>query len=100
MAHGSINAQLVVTSGVVSQRRVTKALLQVSPRAYQARARELVVKTKPVPYKAPCFGYKGHFDKKEKLAQSYGCTHVLFVDGWSRLIAGFTSMPVKNPILI
>ena len=49
MAHGSINAQLVVTSGVVSQRRVTKALLQVSPRAYQVRARELVVKTKPVP---------------------------------------------------
>ena len=65
MAHGSINAQ--VTSGVVSQRRVTKALLQVSPRAYQARARELVVKAKPVPYKAPYFGYKGHFDKKEKL---------------------------------
>ena len=53
-----------------------------------------------MPYKAPYFGYKGHFDKKEKLTQSYGCTHVLFVDGWSKLIAGFTSMPVKNPILI
>ena len=44
MAHGSFNAQLLVTSSVVSQRRVTKALLQVSPRAYQAKARELVVR--------------------------------------------------------
>ena len=44
MAHGSFNAQLLVTSSVVSQRRVTKALLQVSPRANQAKARELVVR--------------------------------------------------------
>ena len=28
------------------------------------------------------------------------CTHVLFVDGCSRLTAGFASMPVKKPILI
>ena len=98
--HGSINAELGVTSGAVSQRRVAKALHQVAPRAYQARARDLVVRTNPVPYKAPHFGYKGHFDQNEKLAQSYGCTHVLFVDGCSRLMAGFASMPAKNPILI
>ena len=97
MTHGSINAQLDVTSDAVSQRRVAKALHQVEPRAYQARARDLVVRTNPVPYKAPYFGYKSHFDQNEKLAQSYGCT---FVDGCSRLIAGFASMPVKNPILI
>ena len=59
-----------------------------------------MVRTNPVLYKAPYFGYKGHFDQNESLAQSYGCTHVLFVDGCSRLTAGFASMPVKKPILI
>ena len=69
MAHGSINAQLGVTSGAVSQRRVAKALHHVTPRAYQARTRDLVVRTNPVSYTAPCFGYKGHFDQNEKMTQ-------------------------------
>ena len=47
MTHGSINAQLDVTSDAVSQRSVAKALHQVEPRAYQARARDLVVRTNP-----------------------------------------------------
>ena len=53
-----------------------------------------------MPYKAPYFGYKGHFDQNQKLAQCYGCIYVLVVDECSRLIAGFASMSVKNPILI
>ena len=53
-----------------------------------------------MPYTATYFGYKGHFDQNEKLAQCYGCARVLFVDECLRLIAGFASMPVKNPILI
>ena len=77
MTHGSINAQLGVTSSAISQRRVAKALHQVAPRAYKARARDLAVRTNPVPYKAPYFGYKGHFDQNEKLTQSCGCTHVV-----------------------
>ena len=78
--HGSINAQLGVTSGAVSQRKIAKALHQVAPRVYKARARDLVVRTNTVPYTAPYFGYKGHFDQNEKLAQYYGCTNMLFVD--------------------
>ena len=52
MTHRKINAQLGVTAGAVSQRRVAKAIHQVAPRAYQARARYLVVRTKVVIYGA------------------------------------------------
>ena len=36
----------------------------------------------------------------KKIDQDYGCTHVLLIDGCSRLIIGFTSIPIKNPILL
>ena len=78
----------------------SKALHEVAPRDYQARARDIVVRTNPVPFKASYFGYKGHFEQNGKLAQSCSCTHVLFVDGCSRLMAGFANKSVKNPVLI
>jgi hypothetical protein len=57
-------------------------------------------RTNPIPYYAPYFGYKGHFDQNEKVAQDFGMTHVYFTDGCSRFIVGSVTMPVKNPILI
>lgn len=49
----------------------------------------------PVPYRAVFFGEKLHFDQNEKLAM-YGVTHVLAVDGYSRKVVGFVTIPVKN----
>ena len=67
---------------------------------HEARARDLLIKTNPVPYFAPYFGFKAHLDQNERIGQAYGCTHVLMIDGCSRLIVGFTSIPMKNPVLI
>lgn len=39
-------------------------------------------------------------DQNEKIGQRYGCTHVALIDGCSRMIVGYASMPVKNPIII
>ena len=39
-------------------------------------------------------------DQNEKLGQAYGCTHVALIDGCSRMIVGYASMPIKNPIVI
>ena len=100
MMQGSLRAQIGVISGAISQRRVSVALRTVAPDAYEARTRDLLERTNPVPYVSPCFGYKCHFDQNEKIGQHYGCTHVAMIDGCSRLVAGFASMPIKNPILI
>ena len=48
--------------------------------------------TNPVPYFAPYSGFKTHLNQNEKI--------VLMIDGCSRLIVGYTSTPIKNPILI
>ena len=89
-----------LTGTTVSQRRVAQSLKRIAPNAYSARSRDLLLRTNPVPYYAPFFGYKGHFDQNEKLAQRFGCTEVAFIDGCSRYICGLITLPVKNPILI
>ena len=100
MMQGSIRARLGVLSCAVSQRRVARSLQRPAPMAYEARARDLLERTDPIPYYAPYFGYKCHIDQNENIAQTYGCTHVALLDGCSRMICGFASMQVKNPILI
>ena len=100
MMQGSIRAMLGITSGGVSQRRISEASRRVAPHAFQARTYDTLQRTNPIPYFAPYFGYKGHFDQNEKVAQTFGMTHVYFVDGCSRFILGSVTMPIKNPILI
>ena len=97
---GSIRAFVGSISNVVSQKRVSRALRNVAPVANEARARDLIDRTNPIPYYSPYFGYKCHLDQNEKIGQDYGCTHVVMIDGCSRLVAGFVSLHVKNPILI
>ena len=99
MMQGSIRA-LIGHSHLVSQRRISRALRAVAPMEHEARTRDLLIRTNPVPYFAPYFGFKAHLDQNEKIGQDYGCTHVLMIDGCSRLIVGYTSIPIKNPILI
>ena len=96
LMQGSIRYELGISSGAVSQRRVSNALRAVAPAAYQARARDAVIRTNPVPYFAPYFGYKCHLDQNEKIGQRYGCTHVAMIDGCSRYITACASMPIKK----
>lgn len=49
----------------------------------------------PVPYSAKYFGEKLHIDQNEKLVL-FGVTHVCAVDGYSGMIVGFATMPIKN----
>ena len=95
MMQGSIRA-LIGHSYLVSQRRISRALRAVAPMEHEARARDLLIRTNPVPYFAPYFGFKAHLDQNEKIGQDYGCTHVLMIDGCSRLIVGYTSNTNKE----
>ena len=41
------------------------------------------------------FKHKRHIDRNQKLVM-YGVTHILAIDGHSRFIATFSTMPIKN----
>ena len=100
LMQGSIWALVGSTLNLVSQKRVSRALRNVAAVANEARAGDLINRTNPIPYYSPYFGYKCHLDQNEKIGQDYGCTHVVMIDGCSRLDASFVSLHVKNPILI
>ena len=53
----------------------------------------------PVRYAANYFGHKIHMDQNEKLI-AFGVTHVLAHDGYSGMIVGYMSLPVKNNVAI
>lgn len=53
----------------------------------------------PTPYQATFYGEKIYLDQNEKLVM-FGVVHVVAVDGYSRKIVGFSTMPRKNPITI
>ena len=100
MMQGSIRADLPLSARrAPSERRVSEALRRGAPEAFEARTRNVLDRTNPIPYYAPYFGYKLHIDQNEKLVM-FGCTHVCLIDGCSRAIVGFCSMPIKNPIVI
>ena len=97
---GSIHSLLGITANAVSQRRVSRALQLLTPAVHQARAEDTLERQNPVLYFTSYFEYKSHFDQNEKITQDYGYTHVLMIDGCSRLIAGYGSVPVKNSISV
>lgn len=91
---------LLASQGVnVSQQRVGESLSRVSPAYQEARRSATAHQTNPVPYSADYAGHKLHVDQNEKLVM-YGVTHVTAVDGFSGMIVGFITMPVKNNIEI
>ena len=83
----------------VSQQRVGESLSRVSPAYQEARRTATAHQTNPVPYSADYAGHKLHVDQNEKLVM-YGVTHVATVDGFSGMIVGFLTMPIKNNIEI
>ena len=100
LMQGSIRELVGSTLNVVSQNRVSRELRNVAPVANEARARDLIDRTNPIPYYSPYFGYNCHLVQNEKIGQDYECTHIVMINGCSRLVAGFVSLHVKNPILI
>ena len=97
---GSIRALVDTTLNVVWQKRVSRALRNVVRVAKEARFRDLIDQTNPMRYYFRYFGYKCNPDQNEKIGQDYGCIHIVMTDGFSRLVAGYVSLHLKNPILI
>ena len=87
------------TGVTVGEKRVGKALDNVSPFYTRTRRTEARTATNPIPYRADYFGHKIHYDQNEKLVM-YGVTHVAAIDGHSRFIVGTATMPVKNNLVI
>ena len=91
---------LLRSNGIeVSQSRIAAALRRVAPIQYFARRIDTYRMLNAFPYSAFYFGEKLHLDQNEKVAM-YGVTHIVAVDGYSRRIAGFITLPVKNAIAI
>ena len=53
----------------------------------------------PLPYRARYFGEKLHLDQNEKCVM-FGVIHVVAIDGYSRKIVGFITIPKKNASVI
>ena len=83
----------------VSEKRVGSSLQNVFPGYHSQRLTRTQNLLNPVPYCARYFGEKLHVDQNEKLTL-FGVTHVCAVDGFSGMIMGFATMPVKNNVTI
>ena len=66
---------------------------------HDARRTSTARQTNPAPYCADYAGHKLHVDQNEKLVM-YGVTHAAAVDGFSGMIVGFITMPIKNNVEI
>ena len=83
----------------VSQSRVSRSMQRVAPAQHRSRQHTINQLLNPAVYQANSFGDKLHLDQNEKCVM-FGVTHVLAIDGYSRKIVGFITIPKKNPILI
>ena len=91
---------LLASQGIkVAQSRVGDALKRTHPVYQERRSTSTARMLNPVPYHADYFGHKLHIDQNEKLVM-YGVTHVCAVDGYSKKIVSFITMPVKNNVEI
>ena len=76
------------------EKRVGESLRLVLPLYSQARRHSVARMTNPGTYQADYFGQKLHIDQNEKNV-IFGVTHICAVDGFSRKIVVFTTMPIK-----
>ena len=83
----------------VSEHRVAESLSRVAPIQHQQCQHSTQQLMNPIPYRVTAHGEKLHLDQNEKVVM-YGMTHVVAVDGYSRKIVGFITLPVKNAIAI
>lgn len=91
---------LLASQGIhVSQSRVAAVMEQIAPIQYLSRRHNVQRMLNPFPYYATYYGEKLHLDQNEK-CKMFGVTHVVAIDGFSRKIVGFVTIPKKNPIFI
>ena len=69
------------------------------PRNAEARRQGTSRAVNVIPYRVEYFGRKLHIDQNEKLGM-YGVTHVAAIDGRSSMIVFWTTMPLKNNLII
>ena len=81
------------------EKRVGESLRYVSPVYCRARTNSTARMTNPTTYRADYFGHKLHIDQNEKNVM-FGVTHICAVDGFSRKIVAFSTMPIKNNSVI
>ena len=92
MMKGSTDCSLGITSRAASQRRLSRALRLVASLAHQARAQDTLEILSHILHQI--LGIKGTSIKTKKLLR------IWMINGCSRLVTGYASMPVKSPILI
>ncbi|XP_065892172.1 uncharacterized protein [Dysidea avara] len=80
------------------EKRVGESLRLVSPLYSQACRHSVARMTNPGTYEEDYFGQKLHIDQNENVM--FGVMHICAVDGFSRKIAVFTTMPIKNSYII
>lgn len=83
----------------VGQMKIGESLTRVAPLPMSLRRGNVYRLINPPPYCAFSYGEKVHLDQNEKLAR-FGVTHVAAIDGYSRKIIGFVTIPRKNAIAI
>lgn len=81
------------------EKQIGLALAEVNPEHHLKRLTRTEAEINPHPYFARYFGDKLHIDQNEKLVM-FGVTHVAAIDGFSRKIVGFVTMPIKNNLEI
>ena len=90
---------LLASQGInANPQRVRAALERVASIQYAARCSDTNRLLNSLPYQASYFGEKLHLDWNEKCVM-LGVTHVVAVDGYSRNIVGFVTIPKKNAIM-
>ena len=80
-------------------KQVGCSLGEVHPSYHLKRLTRVESELNPHPYFARYFGHKLHIDQNEKVVM-FGLTHVAAIDGYSRKIVGFITLPVKNNVEI
>ena len=89
---------LLWSQGIVAgEKQVGHPLAEVQPDYYLRRLTRTESEMNPHPYFSQYFGHKLHVDQIEKLSM-FGVTHVAAIDGYSRKIVGFITLPVKNNV--
>ena len=79
--------------------RVGPSLARVNSTYHERRTTRTEHQTNPIPYSSKYLGNKVHIDQNEKLVL-FGVTHVCAVDGYSGMVVGFATFPIKNSALV
>ena len=87
---------LLASEGIrIAEKRVGQSMQKVAPHQHKARQLNVARQLNPHPYTANYL----HIDQNEKLVM-YGVTHAMAIDGYSRKIISFITMPIKNCVEI